>query len=156
MRSKPRRSRLPLAIVAAAAGSCVLWSLASSSGSEMPESSAAGTTAAAAMTAFKDPQSGRFVAPREGAFTGPGQLLLRGLDRSQAGLVEQPGETAAGGVRLDLQGRFGSALVARRDAAGHLTLECATAPPTTAAAEAGAPAAGAAERRAEPHARDPE
>jgi hypothetical protein len=147
MRSKPRRNRLPLAAVAA--GFYFLWALAPPAGPGMPEPAAAGQTTAPAMTAFKDPATGRFVAPPAGAAAGAGQLLPRVLDRSQAGLVEEPGETGAGGVRLDLQGRFASALVARRDEAGHLQLECATAPPTTAAPQRTEPAAEAGGRRAE-------
>jgi hypothetical protein len=156
MRPKPRRFPRRFATVSGA-GCCLLWTLALPLGSGLPASTPRGGSAASALTAFKEPQSGRFVAPREGALTKPGQLLLRRLDRSQAGLVEERGETAAGGVRLDLRGRFASALVARRDASGHLTLECTSAPPTaSAAAEAGEPAVGAPEGRAEPSAGDPE
>jgi hypothetical protein len=94
-----------------------------------------------AFQAFRDPVSGRFVAPapelaaRSAAVSG---LVLGEFAAGE--LVERPTGTPAGGVGVELAGRFRSYLVATRDVRGEVRVECRPEAPG-AAAGPGAPGA---------------
>jgi hypothetical protein len=79
--------------------------------------------AAAGMIVYLDPQTGALRhAPAPG--TVPLQLtpaLQNAVSTSHQGLVETP--AAGGGVKVDLQGRFQSPLVATIDAHGNLSMQ---------------------------------
>jgi hypothetical protein len=101
---------------------------------------------AAALIVDRDPKTGRFgVPPPEvvrGELAAGSRVTLEQLQRRAAGrkpLVESPGRSAAGGFRVHLDNRFGAAMVATRDAGGHLSVRCETvaAAPAPAAARAG-------------------
>lgn len=71
--------------------------------------------------AFLDPNTGRFVEPTSG------QSEVRagedaGLGQLRSGIREEPGRTAAGGVRVRLQGTFAPELIAFRDADGTIRI----------------------------------
>ena len=89
---------------------------------------AAGLTPAS--QAFKDPDTGRFtappVAPRVAARS---QRVAEALSRSTRGLEQRPTETAAGGIRVAMAGRFRSAMVASKADDGTLVVECVSAVP---------------------------
>lgn len=79
--------------------------------------------------AFKDPATGRWTVPGTdppGATPPPAlpEGLSRGPGTSGRGLIERPGRSRAGGVRLPLEGRFRRALIARKGADGKLVLGC--------------------------------
>lgn len=123
----------------------LFWPWAIDRLAERPSEEPPAARPAAALAAFKDPETGRFMAPPSGALRRrPGSAAGEDLDRSTAGLAEVPGETPAGGVRLPLGGRFRTRLVARRGEDGRLTLSCETGP------EAGTAAPAAAEPPVEP------
>lgn len=77
--------------------------------------------------AYRDPESGRWTAPpaEEVERFGP-QRLSAAISTSAEGLLEEPVTGPRGGVRVSLRGRFRSALVAERDAAGHVRVGCGT------------------------------
>ena len=74
---------------------------------------------------YRDPVTGERRSP-------PRAIPLEALDarqrnafsRSDAGLVEEPGPSAAGGVHVDLQGRFRSAVVITRQPDGSFSTRC--------------------------------
>ncbi len=74
---------------------------------------------------YRDPVTGERRSP-------PRAIPLEALDarqrnafsRSDAGLVEEPGPTVAGGVHVDLQGRFRSAVVVTKQPDGSFVTEC--------------------------------
>jgi hypothetical protein len=79
---------------------------------------------AAGMTIHVDPQTGALLKePAPG--TVPLHLtppLANSLSTSDQGLVEVPSSVPGGGVRMDLQGRFRSPLLATTDAHGKLKI----------------------------------
>ena len=78
--------------------------------------------------AFRDPHTGAFSAPPGGAVLQPqSERLKAALAVRQGGIVESKARSRAGGVRVQLGGRFTSYLVARRDSLGHLVFDCASA-----------------------------
>ncbi len=83
---------------------------------------------AAGMRAYKDPVTGRFVEPPAGA---PERAMATqaAVSTTAEGLTETAGQTPAGGVRLDLQGRFRSHAVATRDVEGRVKVHCLPAAP---------------------------
>ncbi len=74
---------------------------------------------------YRDPVTGARRSP-------PRAMPLEALDarqrnafsRSDAGLVEEPGPTVAGGVHVDLQGRFRSAVVITKQPDGSFSTRC--------------------------------
>ncbi len=74
---------------------------------------------------YRDPVTGARRSP-------PSAIPLEALDarqrnalsRSHVGLVEQASSSSAGGVHVDLQGRFRSAVVVRKQADGSLVTKC--------------------------------
>ncbi len=86
---------------------------------------------ASGMTIYIDPQTGAFL--KEPA---PGTVALQltpefqnALSTSHQGLVEVPGSTPGGGVKVDLQGRFQSPFVATIDANGKVKMQHLNEPP---------------------------
>ena len=78
--------------------------------------------------AFRDPHTGAFSAPPGGAVLQPQRERLEAsLAARQGGIVESKARSRAGGVRVQLGGRFTSFLVARRDSSGHLVFDCTSA-----------------------------
>ncbi len=83
----------------------------------------------AAMVVHRDPATGEFV-PEEVEEPGLRALVAAaeaGLT-SAVGLIEAPVAVPAGGVRVDLQGRFQSLLVAERSGTRTVTVDCARSP----------------------------
>lgn len=89
-------------------------------GTERPQS----TEVRSAARAFKDAQSGSFRVPTTPELSSLAASVLPRSGRPAQRLVEQPGTTRAGGVALDLQGRFHSLSVATRGAGGELSVDC--------------------------------
>ncbi len=77
----------------------------------------------AGMRAYIDPQTGEFAEPPPGAPSGAG-TTSEAFSRSSERLVEVPGTTPAGGVKVDLRGRFLSTFAATVDAAGKPAAAC--------------------------------
>jgi len=79
---------------------------------------------AAAMRIYRDPQTGEVGAPPAGA---PSAEELESLgdafSTSSQGLVETPSPVQGGGVKVDLQGRFRSPLVATQGADGKCSIQ---------------------------------
>jgi hypothetical protein len=92
-------------------------------GSTAPESSASadGSAGSAGMRIYRDPATGEFTSPPPGVGM---PRATRALGTSTEGLVETPGTSDAGGVTIDLRGRFQSALSATMDATGAITTRC--------------------------------
>lgn len=82
----------------------------------------------AGMRAYKDPVTGRFGEPPAGA---PERAVAAeaAVSTSAESLTETPGQTPAGGVRLDLQGRFRSYSAATKDEEGRIKVHCLPAAP---------------------------
>jgi hypothetical protein len=75
--------------------------------------------------AFRDPATGRFTEPPAAAPSEVGpQRLNAALSTSAAGLVEEPAAGRRGGVRVNLRGRFRSALLAEREPVGAARVGC--------------------------------
>jgi len=81
-----------------------------------------GPAGSAGMRIYRDPATGEFTTPPPGAAILP--PASRALGTSAEGLVETPGTGAAGGVTIDLGGRFRSAVSATADDAGAVTTHC--------------------------------
>ncbi len=93
-----------------------------------------------ASEAFRDPATGRFVAPAPGEAPAAGPERLRSaLSTSAEGLVEESVAASPGGVRVDLRGRFRSATVAERGVDGSVAVVCGK--PAAAGVEAADPSA---------------
>ena len=75
------------------------------------------------MKAYRDPVTGERVGPPRGAVP-PSAPQPSALSRSQVGLEAVPGQTAAGGIRVDLKGRFRSSLVAKKQPDGTISTRC--------------------------------
>jgi hypothetical protein len=75
------------------------------------------------MKAYRDPVTGERVGPPPGPVP-PSVPQPSALSRSQVGLEVVPTGTAAGGVRVDLQGRFRSSLVATKRPDGTVSTRC--------------------------------
>jgi hypothetical protein len=75
------------------------------------------------MRIYLDPETGE---PRDLPTEAMDQVSLPpddALSTSSEGLVETPSPVPGGGVKLDLQGRFRSPLIATRDAKGKVTIQ---------------------------------
>ena len=88
-----------------------------------------GSAEDAGMRVFRDPATGAFTAPP--TTTGTADALsavdatrARALETAPSELVEEPGTSPAGGVTLDLRGRFQSDQSATVDANGALHTRC--------------------------------
>ncbi len=85
-------------------------------------------TGAAGMRVYRDPATGEFTAPPgdDGADTLSAETAARKrvLEGAPRELVEEPGASAAGGVTMDLQGRFQSDQTATIDADGTVHTHC--------------------------------
>lgn len=79
----------------------------------------------AGMRAYIDPQTGEFAEPPPGVSSSAG-TTSEAFSRSSERLVEVPGTTPAGGVKVDLRGRFLSTFAATVDAAGKPAAACST------------------------------
>jgi hypothetical protein len=94
------------------------------SGSYQPAEKPAAVSSAPGMTIYIDAQTGALLKePAPGAV--PLQLtpeLQNAFSTSDQGLVEVPSSVPGGGVRMDLQGRFRSPLLATTDAHGKLKI----------------------------------
>jgi hypothetical protein len=93
--------------------------------SQGAEASAGTPEGAAGLTVHIDPQTGKIMRERA-PNTEPLQLSPReqnASSTSHAGLVQTPNSLPGGGVKLDLQGRFQSPLVATTDANGKIKIE---------------------------------
>ena len=103
----------------------------SGTGAPQPAEKAAVPEGAAGMTIYIDPTTGAILKePAPGAV--PVQLtpeLRNALSTSQQGLVEVPGTTPGGGVKVDLQRRFQSPLVVTIDANGKVKMQHVGEPP---------------------------
>ena len=75
------------------------------------------------MKAYRDPVTGERVGPPPGAVP-PSAPQPSALSRSHTGLEAVPTGTTAGGVRVDLQGRFRSSLVATKRPDGTVSTRC--------------------------------
>ena len=75
------------------------------------------------MKAYRDPVTGERVGPPPRAVP-PSAPQPSALSRSQVGLEAVPGETAAGGIRVDLKGRFRTAVVATKRPDGTVSTRC--------------------------------
>ena len=73
--------------------------------------------------AYVDPQTGELAAPPVGAVTAVPEVT-GALNTSTEGLMEVPGTTSAGGMTVDLRGRFRSTMVSTVDAAGRTVTRC--------------------------------
>jgi hypothetical protein len=95
------------------------------------------------LQAFLDPVSGRFVAPAPEVAARSAAVSGLVLGEPAAGeLVERPTGTPAGGVGVELAGRFRSYLVATRDVRGEVRVECRPEAPGAAAGPGVPEAAG--------------
>lgn len=83
---------------------------------------------AAGMRVYRDPATGEFIAPPPDApdadRTVAPDAAARALSTAPGALVEEPGTSPAGGVTLDLQGRFQSDESATIDATGAVRTRC--------------------------------
>lgn len=79
------------------------------------------------MGVYKDPATGRFVEPPAGA---PQRAAAAGKTGSTSAgrLIETPGQTPAGGFRLDMQGHSDHDAIATKDAQGRITVHHLPAP----------------------------
>jgi hypothetical protein len=98
---------------------------ASTATADAPAETTPGTPeGAAAMRIYRDPQTGGKGAPPIGA---PSAEELESLESafstSSQGLVETPSPVQGGGVKVDLQGRFRSPLVATQGADGKCSIQ---------------------------------
>lgn len=129
----------------------VVWSHAGASprlDSTSPRRELGPRTATTPSQAYRDPATGRWSAPPAGEAPEVGvQRLSAATSTSAAGLVEEPLEGPRGGVRVSLRGRFRSALVAERDAAGRAEVGCGTATELSSAGDG--EAAGSSSARAD-------
>jgi hypothetical protein len=75
------------------------------------------------MRAYVDPQTGEFAEPPAGA-SSAAATTNEAFSRSSSRLVETQGTTPAGGVKVDLRGRFLSTFAATVDAAGKPAAGC--------------------------------
>ncbi len=78
---------------------------------------------AAAMRVYSDPQTGKFEVPTGGPSVEEIESLGRAFSTSSQGLVETPSPVQGGGVKIDLQGRFRSPLVATQGANGKYSIQ---------------------------------
>jgi hypothetical protein len=82
---------------------------------------------AARMRVYRDPATGEFTAPPPGAAIAPDTAANAGaLGTAPQALVEEPGSSAAGGVTIDLRGRFRSEESATVDESGRIHTRCHT------------------------------
>lgn len=131
--------------VAAASGRVeVVWSHASAepaAAGPAPPRAAAPPSGNAHSQAYRDPETGRWTAPPPEVVEGHGpQRLSAATSTTAEGLTEESLEGPRGGVRVNLRGRFRSALVADRDPAGRVQVGCGVSPGAIPAAdEAGEP-----------------
>jgi hypothetical protein len=107
------RSSLRVVLVIALAGSVLIGT----------RSAAADEANGAGMRVYRDPATGAFTAPPPGTALPPS---ARSLGTSAQGLVETPGTSAAGGVTINLGGRFQSAISATADDTGTVRTGCHT------------------------------
>ena len=92
----------------------------------VPSARAADT---AGMRVYRDPATGEFTAPPDDATVAPEGATssgARAVGVAPPALVEEPGESEAGGVTIDLQGGFRSSESATVDAAGNVHTHCHT------------------------------
>jgi hypothetical protein len=90
---------------------------------EHDEQAAGAVEGAAGMRIYLDPETGE---PRDPPTEAMDQVSLPpddALSTSSEGLVETPSPVPGGGVKLDLQGRFRSPLIATQDAEGKVTIQ---------------------------------
>ena len=71
------------------------------------------------MRVYRDPVTGKFGPPPPGAVTPPAERA-----GEEEPLVEEPGTTPAGGVTVDLKGRFRSTTKATLDPTGKVRTPC--------------------------------
>jgi hypothetical protein len=77
------------------------------------------------MKAYRDPVTGERAGPPPGAVAPSGpEALGSSLSRSEVGLEAVPTGTPAGGIRVDLKGRFRSSLVATKRPDGTIATRC--------------------------------
>ncbi len=82
---------------------------------------------AAGMRVYRDPATGEFTAPPAGAAAVPENAANgAALGTAPRALVEERGSSAAGGVTIDLQGRFRSSESATVDETGRIHTRCHT------------------------------
>jgi hypothetical protein len=96
-----------------------------------PAAAEAGTEAAG-LRAYIDPETGRFVPePPPGVVDEVDRATAAALSTRSEDLVEQPSPVPGGGVMVELEGRFQSAIEMSVDESGALSSDCATdeAPP---------------------------
>jgi hypothetical protein len=95
---------------------------------EQPDGAVEG---AAGMRIYRDPVTGELRDPPAEA---PAQVPLLpddALSTSSEGLVETPSPMPGGGVKVDLQGRFRSPLIATQDGEGKITIQHLPSGPST-------------------------
>ncbi len=81
----------------------------------------------AGMRVYRDPATGEFTAPPPSAAVVPDAAgSAAALGSAPPALVEEPGSSAAGGVTIDLRGRFHSEESATIDEAGKIHTRCHT------------------------------
>jgi lysophospholipase L1-like esterase len=91
-----------------------------------PTSAEDALESAGGMTIYVDSTSGAIAPPPSGSRTLRAPATdTAAFGSSSEGLLEIPGTTPAGGIKLDLQGRFRSAVVAHTRADGTVAMECA-------------------------------
>ncbi len=84
---------------------------------------------AAAMRVYRDPVTGEFTGPpsdagRSDALSAAAAARTGAPESAPSELVEEPGASAAGGVTMDLRGRFRSDETATVDANGSVQTHC--------------------------------
>ena len=104
-----------VAVAGAAVRACAEDAAAGAPGSEATRAGTAG------MRIYRDPLTGRPTVPPPGARAVPPSPSF---STSAQGLLETPGPSPAGGVMLDLRGRFRNAMTLTRDADGKETTRC--------------------------------
>ena len=80
-----------------------------------------GSVGEASQRIYRDPRTGKVGPPPPGALPAPAE---KSFNTSHEGLVEEPGKSRAGGVTVNLKGRFRSAVVHGTDAQGQPATRC--------------------------------
>lgn len=76
---------------------------------------------AAGMRVYKDPQTGKFIAPPTAPALPPREGLVA---PAPVDLQETVNTVPGGGIKVDLQGRFRSHSIATKDAEGNVSIRC--------------------------------
>src|SRR5262245_25742777 len=121
--TSPRRRAIAMGLLLAGAYGAMLVAAARvSAGEAGAPDPGAPAPGAAGLRIYLDPDTGQAGPPPRGVL--PGEPVTESLSTSSAGLVETAGTSAAGGVTVNLQGRFRRAMQATADDAGAARIDC--------------------------------